>query len=155
MAGKVCRMSAKEYQEMLRKTAKKPKYHNRFVYVYEDGFVSNCKTLANHGPILRRYDSEKEYARHKELELLARGGRISNLRRQVPILLQEAFMDSAGKKVQAISYTADFTYNEGGEEVVEDVKGVNKYGKVQTTEAFRLKWKMLKAKYPEKKFRIY
>lgn len=157
MAGKVRRMSAKEYQEMLCQTAKKrkPKYSNRFVYIYGDGFVSNCKTLATHGPIERRYDSEKEYVRHKELELLERGGRISGLRWQVPILLQDAFRDSAGNKIQAIYYIADFTYDEGGQEVVEDVKGINKYGRIQTTEAFRLKWKLLKAKYPDKEFRIY
>jgi len=151
-------MTAKEYQDMLVKEAgkKKQKYHNKYVYVYEDGFVSNCKTLCGHGQIIENYASEKEYARYKELLLLQRSGRISNLQKQVPILLMEGFKDSTGKKIQPIYYVADFSYTEDGEDIIEDVKGVDKKtGKQQTTKVFLLKWKLLKAKYPNKTFRIY
>ena len=57
-------ISAKEYQEMLRRESakKKPKHHNKFVYVYEDGMVSDVKTLTSHGAIVQRYDSKKEFA---------------------------------------------------------------------------------------------
>ena len=104
-------MSAKEYQEMLRKeNAKKPpKHHNKFVYIYADGLVSDSKSLTGHGEVVCRYDSRKEYARHKELQLLERGGRISDLRWQVPMLIQEGLTRQDGKKVRPIYYTADFT----------------------------------------------
>lgn len=60
-------MSAKEYQEMLKKQPKGHKHHNRFVYVYEDGFVAEQKDLTRHGKVIRKYDSKKEYARHKQI----------------------------------------------------------------------------------------
>lgn len=151
-------MSAKEYQEMLRKESakKKPKHHNKFVYIYADGLASDSKSLTGHGEIVCHYDSRKEYARHKELQLLERGGRISDLRWQVPMLIQEGLTRQDGKKVRPIYYTADFTYTEGSQEIVEDVKGIDKYtGRPQTTEAFRLKWKLLAARYPNKVFRIF
>ena len=151
-------ISAKEYQEMLRRESakKKPKHHNKFVYVYEDGMVSDVKTLTSHGAIVQRYDSKKEFARHRELKILERIGRIKDLRWQVPMLIQEGFTDQNGKKVRPIFYNADFSYTENGKEIVEGVKGVDKKtGRPQTTEAFRLKWKLLAAKYPGKEFRIY
>ena len=117
------RMTAKEYQEMLKQQAtKKPgnKHHNKIVYIYADGLVSEYKDLSGHGDIVRRYDSKKEYNRHKELKLLERSGKISNLRWQVPILLQDGVTDAAGKKIRPIFYTADFTYVENGTDIVED-----------------------------------
>lgn len=153
------RMTAKEYQELLRQQAmKKPgnKHHNKIVYIYADGLVSEYKGLSGHGDIVRRYDSKKEYNRHKELELLERSGKISNLRWQVPILLQDGVTDAAGKKIRPIFYTADFTYVENGMDIVEDVKGIDRIdGKPRTTEAFRLKWKLLAARYPDRIFRIF
>lgn len=149
-------MSAKEYQEMLRKGAKKTsKHHNKYVYIYEDGFVANDKGLQGHGRIVEKFDSIKEYQRGKELELLARAGRISELKKQVPLLIQEAFDDAHGKHHRATYYKADFMYIQDGETVVEDVKGVDKdTGKARMTEAFQLKWKLLQARYPYV-FRIY
>ena len=47
-------------------------------------------------------------------------------------------------------------YERDGETIVEDVKGQDKKtGKLQMTEAFRLKWKLLQAKYPQYKFELY
>lgn len=151
-------MSAKEYQEMLQKESikKKPKHHNKFVYIYTDGLASDSKALIGHGEVVCRYDSRKEYARHKELQLLERGGRIFDLQRQVPMLIQEGLTRQDGKRVRPIYYTADFTYTENGQEIVEDVKGIDREtGQPQTTEAFRLKWKLLAARYPDKVFRIF
>lgn len=58
------------------------------------------------------------------------------------------------KRVQRIVYKADFCYLDAqGKTIVEDVKGFDsKSGKYMQTEAFRLKWKLLKAKYPEYHF---
>lgn len=68
------------------------------------------------------FDSRKEERRYNELLLLQRAGRISNLRRQVPIeLIPSQYID--GKCAErAVKYVADFVYCEGGQTVVEDVK---------------------------------
>ena len=51
--GEINHMSAKEYQEMLRR--KKPsKYLNEKVYVYEDGFVSDSPKLTEHENIIEK-----------------------------------------------------------------------------------------------------
>ena len=55
-------------------------------------------------------DSIKEANRAKELELMEKAGEISELKMQVPFILQEAFKDANGKKHSAIKYVADFTY---------------------------------------------
>ena len=150
-------MTAAEYQLMLQEQrGKKPKYHNKYVYLYEDGFVCNEKDLTNHGKIVERADSVKEYRRGCELKLLERSGKIGNLRRQVSLVLEEPFRDSSGKQHRAVTYKADFVYTVDGKTIVEDVKGVDRHtGKPQTTEAFRLKWKLLQSRYPDCEFRIY
>ena len=148
-------MSAKEYQEMLRQK-KTPKHHNKKVYVYEDGFASPDQKLTTHGAITEKYDSTKEYGRSRELLLLKRAGQISDLKRQAELVIQEAFTSPDGKKHRPIVYRADFIYKRDGETIVEDVKGKDENtGKYQMTEAFRLKWKLLQAKYPQFKFEIY
>ena len=122
---------------MSKETKKKPKYRNVKVYVYEDGYVSH-EPVQNHGGLADRFDSIKEYNRYREL------------------VFQEAFIDNDGKKQRAIIYKADFIYIKDGEEVVEDVKGYDmKKQKFICTRAFMQKWKMLKALYPNKKFRLY
>lgn len=161
------RMTEEEYRAFLIRTGKaaaaakslpvsKPnKYHNHYVYIYADGFICQEKT-DGHGEILERYDSIKEYRRWRELQLLERVGKISNLKRQVKILIQPAFKNSDGKRIRAIYYTADATYTLTGLEVVEDVKATNKRtGQHITTETFRVKWKLLQNRYPEKIFKIY
>lgn len=78
------------------------------------------------------FDSKKEYLRFKELELLERAGKIQNLKRQVEYpLIPSQFgtiitKDGKHKRVcleRACAYTADFTYKENGQFVVEDCKG--------------------------------
>ena len=153
--GKTTHMSAKEYQEMLRR--KKPsKYRNEKVYVYEDGFLSDSPKLTTHGRVIEKYDSRKEYDRSRELLLLKKAGKISNLKRQAELVIQEAFTTPDGKKYRPVTYKADFAYERDGEKIIEDVKGEDEEtGKYQMTETFRLKWKLLQAKYPGFKFEIY
>ena len=156
------RISAEEYaaltgQNLPKKKSRPsvPKYRNRRVYVYKDGFVANIKT-DSHGTLKETFDSQKEYTRCIELRLLERAGKISGLKLQVPLVIQESFVDAAGKKQKAVVYRADFMYEEGGRVIVEDVKGVDKRtGKPVCTEAFKLKWKFLKKKYGDYVFRIY
>lgn len=62
-----------------------------------------------------------------------------------------------GEKLRAIVYKADFMYinNTDGETIVEDVKPFDKKsGKYLTTKDFKLKWKLLKAKYKDYWFRM-
>ena len=85
------------------------------------------------------FHSKKEAKRYAELRLLERAGEISDLELQPKFLLQPKFKDAQGRSVRALTYTADFRYNEieTGLTVTEDVKGVK-------TQAFSIKWKLLK-----------
>ncbi len=80
------------------------------------------------------FDSSKEYRRFCELSLLERAGKIADLQRQVKFVLVPAQYEpdtigvrggvKRGKLIEReISYIADFTYNQDGKAVVEDVKG--------------------------------
>jgi len=92
------------------------------------------------------FDSELEAKRYRQLKLLQRAGEIKNLKLQVPFLLQEAFKKN-GKIYKKIEYIADFVYEEKGQVVVEDVKGMK-------TELFKIKQKLFEYKYPELSLRI-
>ncbi len=152
-------MSAAEYQAYIRQQSKKPttsKHRNKFVYIYADGWIGETKDLKNHGKVVRIYASEKEFHRHKQLELLEKAGKISDLQWQVPLLLQAGFINAEGKKIKPIYYKADFVYKENGKTIVEDVKGIDQQtGKARTTETFRVKWKLLQGAHPEYTFRIF
>jgi hypothetical protein len=83
------------------------KYHNRKVTI--DGIT---------------YDSRKEARRHSELLLLEKAGAIRNLRHQVKFGLLPS-QCIGGKVVERpVSYIADFVYEENGQRIVEDTKGV-------------------------------
>lgn len=92
------------------------------------------------------FDSTKEAQRYKELKLLERAKKISNLELQPRFLLQESFRKN-GKTYRKIDYIADFQYIEDGKTIIEDVKGLQ-------TEAFKIKHKLFEKKYPELELRI-
>lgn len=79
------------------------------------------------------FDSKAEAARYSTLKLLERNGDISNL--QVHPSFQ---LIVNGQKIG--KYIADFTYNENGRRIVEDVKGIK-------TPVYRLKKKLMTALY--------
>lgn len=94
------------------------KYHNRKVTI--DGIT---------------FDSKKEAHRYQELKLLEKAGEISGLRLQEKYILIPAQHepDTVGKRggikkgkliERECSYIADFVYQENGEIVVEDTKGM-------------------------------
>lgn len=93
------------------------------------------------GAILH-FDSQKEARRYDHLILLERAGEISDLRLQVDFTLQEAYTDTAGQRIRAIRYKADFTYWERDVFVVEDVKS-----KPTRTREYIMKRKMLKDRH--------
>lgn len=91
------------------------------------------------------FASKAEMIRYIELCVLERAGRISFLETQPVFELLPDFVYQ-GKKYKGIRYIADFRYLDAhGVEWVEDVKGVQ-------TDAYKLKKKMLLAKYPEINF---
>ena len=161
-------ISEKEFAELCKKnpalnryntqtpSAKTNKYRNVKIYVYASGAVLGDKSMTDKfGPVIDVFDSQKEYLRYKELVLLERAGKISKLKRQVPITIQEKCCQN-GSQIKAIVYKADFCYIRGGKEIVEDVKPLDKAsGKYRLTKDFSLKWKLLKAKYPNKTFEIF
>ena len=93
-----------------------------------------------------RFDSELEATRYCQLKLLQRAKQISNLRLQVPFLLQESFKKN-GKTHREINYIADFVYEENGQTIVEDTKGMK-------TETFKIKQKLFEYKYPDLNLKI-
>lgn len=133
------------------------KYRNQKVYLYADGFADIEGKSKKHGKIVAVYDSRKEFRRHTELRMLEQAGEIHDLQRQYPLIIQDAFVYQ-GEKIRAISYKADFCYRKREDKsiTVEDVKGVDKTtGKHITTAEFRLKWKLLKSKYPDMNFVLF
>ena len=92
------------------------------------------------------FDSNLEATRYRQLKLLQRAKQISNLRLQVPFLLQESFKKN-GKTHRKIEYIADFVYEENGQTVVEDTKGMK-------TETFKIKQKLFEYKYPDLNLKI-
>ena len=93
-----------------------------------------------------KFDSVLEANRYRELKLLQRAKEISNLRLQVPFILQEGFKKN-GRTYQAIKYIADFVYEENGQTIVEDTKGMK-------TETFKIKQKLFEYKYPNLNLKI-
>lgn len=93
-----------------------------------------------------KFESNLEATRYKELKLLQRAKQISNLRLQVPFLLQEGFKKN-GKTHREIKYIADFVYEENGQTIVEDVKGLQ-------TDVFKLKHKIFEKVYPNLELKI-
>lgn len=92
------------------------------------------------------FDSIQESKRYKELKLLLKAEKISDLELQPHFLLQERFKKN-GKTYRKIEYIADFKYIENGKTIVEDVKGIQ-------TDVFKLKHKIFEKLYPDLELRI-
>lgn len=109
------------------------------------------------------FDSQREARRYDDLITRQKAGEIRNLRLQVDFTLQEAYTDTEGKRVRAIRYKADFTYElavewtrqDGPEHgvvrlkteiewmpVVEDVKS-----RATRTKEYLIKRKLMKERY--------
>ena len=118
------KVSKETYQRLLNKSIdiKQNKYHN-----------IKCEL----GGI--KFDSKKEMYRWIYLKQLENIGKINNLSRQVRYELQPSY-EINGKKVRAITYIADFVYEENGQIIVEDSKGMR-------TDVFKLKKKLFEYKY--------
>lgn len=113
----------KHVRELMR--AKRPAPEAKPVSKYR-----SCKTAVD-GIV---FDSKKESERYSELKLLQSCGQISNLRTQVsyPIVVNG---------IKVCRYVADFVYEEGGKEVVEDTK--SRF--TRTNAVYRLKRQLMLA----------
>lgn len=83
------------------------------------------------------FDSKKECARYRQLEILERVWKITDLKTQVVFVLVEK-----SKWQRALKYIADFEYIQDGKRIVEDVKGYK-------TQVYNNKKKMLLSKYKD------
>ena len=121
---------------------KASKYHN-----------SPTERITPSGAVLH-FDSQKEARRYDHLAALERAGQIRDLRLQVDFTLQEAYTDTEGRRVRAIRYRADFTYEKSRDDpwteyngsfwvlVVEDVKS-----RATRTKEYILKRKLMKERF--------
>jgi hypothetical protein len=71
-----------------------------------------------------KFDSKKEATRWMELQLLERGGEISELRRQVKVELIGQYRPLYTRTGRKMKLTFDFAYIEDGVQVYEDAKGM-------------------------------
>jgi hypothetical protein len=111
-------------------------------------FRKKTRGTSSRGNVICLYQGEKfhskaEMARYKDLLLLKSAGEISDIDRQVPLLLTV-------NKIKICNYIADFVYRDNKEfiYVIEDVKGYHE-------PVFKLKWKLAQALYPAFKFKLY
>jgi hypothetical protein len=72
------------------------------------------------------FDSKREAKRYRELRIMEMGGLISDLRLQVPIMLEGRDGPLLSEKGQLMRLTVDFSYVDGrsGLRVYEDAKGM-------------------------------
>ena len=98
----------------------------------------------------QKFDSRKEAQRAGDLMILEKIGEISNLRFQVPYILQGSFKRN-GKIERAIIYIADAVYTKGLETIVEDTKSVF----TAKNPVYRIKRKMFLFRYPDLIFNEY
>lgn len=91
------------------------------------------------------FDSKKESVRYNELLILEKSGLISDLETQVKFSVCPKF---GGNKRERF-YIADFTYNEGGKKVIEDVKSPV----TRSNAVYSLKKALVQWQYPDYIFR--
>lgn len=105
----------------------------------------SAKKKYNNQPTERngiKFDSRKEAKRYEELMFLRQAGEIDNLKLQPQFTLQESYMTPEGERVRAIRYVADFSYTQGSQMVVEDVKS-----KATATAQYKMKKKLMQERF--------
>ncbi len=94
-----------------------------------------------------KFDSAAEFNRFVVLDDKQAYGEISDLKLQPEFEILPSFSYLGKEHYRAIKYRADFSYTENGRMVVEDVKGF-------ATEAFKIKAKLFRYRYPEIELRV-
>jgi hypothetical protein len=93
-----------------------------------------------------KFASVLEGKRYSQLKLLEKAGAIRDLTIQPYFVLQPGF-EYKGKRIRPITYRADFSYIEGNQHVVEEVKGY-------PTKLYQLKRKLFIKLHPHIDYRI-
>ena len=96
-----------------------------------------------------KFASKLEADRYQQLMLLQEAGKISNLRLQPEFQIGFGWKNPMnGEKVKSNFYVGDFEYFDPVVQrfVVEDTKGVE-------TDAFKIKWNLVRSYYPHIDFR--
>lgn len=127
------RLTEEEYRNLFDNSIKKRRNKNKY----------NAQKTELDG---KSFASKLEAEYYAELLLLQKAGIVTNIECQKSFILQEGFFHN-GKKYSAIKYYADFvvTYKDGIIEVI-DTKG-------HKTNVYKLKKKLLLAKYPNINFK--
>lgn len=112
------------------------------VKMYYQNKYKNKKTIIDG----IEFDSKAEAKRFCELRLLEKARKIKDLTLQPCFILQPSFKKN-GKTYRKIEYIADFQYEENGQVIVEDVKGMK-------TKEFQIKRKLFEYKYPDLEIKI-
>ena len=94
------------------------------------------------------FDSKREAFHYRSLKIAEQVGAITGLELQPRLRLQEPFEDRDGKHRRAVDYVGDFGFKKDGQYTVVDTKGFE-------TAAFKIKWKLVIAKFPEIKFEVW
>jgi hypothetical protein len=111
---KAIRFSEEQYQGLLKRNAKAL-----------SAWAPAPKTHKFHAEKTDGYDSKSEARRADELRLLEKNGAIANLKEQVPFVLIDEQRDASGALLErASTLIVDFCYEQDGELVCEDVKGM-------------------------------
>ena len=92
------------------------------------------------------FASAAEAERYLALKDMAERGEITALELQPEFEILPSF-SAGGEHYRCIKYRADFGYTKDGAQVVEDVKGF-------ATEAFKIKAKLFRYRYPDIDFRV-
>ena len=88
------------------------------------------------------FDSAGEARAFALLNLWEKAGSIQNLERQPRYTLMDTYVDAGGRKVRSMEYVPDFRFIRDNKIVVVDFKGMK-------TEAYKLKAKLFRHRYPE------
>jgi len=94
------------------------------------------------------FASKAEARAYQTLRVLEVAGKIFGLTRQPRFLLQEKFTDGSGRNHRAIYYQADFMFQRDLKDVVIEVKGYE-------TEAWKLKEKLFRSRYPNTTLEVW
>lgn len=95
------------------------------------------------------FDSTIEANYFEVLLEMQNRGEISELERQKPFLIMDAFKYD-GKAIRKMEYFSDFCYWKDGRFIVVDTKGAE----YLIEETFKIKLKLMKQRYPEYKYEV-
>ena len=129
------RMTEKQYQELCARAGISPLASSGKAKAHK--YNATKKTVDG-----ITFDSAGEARAFALLNLWDKARAISNLERQPRYTLMDGYTDATGRKVRPMAYVPDFRFTRDGQTVVVDFKGMR-------TEAYKLKAKLFRQRYPD------